>query len=252
VLTNHRAVAVLPDVAGFTLRTDHAGTTVDLGFDRLLIAIGRTPRVTGYGLEELGIPLRKAGTIETDDGLATLHPTIFACGDVTGPYQLTHIAGFQGGFAALNALFAPFWRFKPNYRAVPAVTYTSPEIARVGLNERDAAAQGIACEITRYDFTELDRAIAEADTEGFVSVLTRKGSDRILGATIIGTNAGEILTGFTIAIQHGLGLKQLLGVIYPYPTRSEAIRAVAGLWRQRHASSRGLALLERFNTWRRG
>ncbi len=252
VLTGHRAVAVLSDAAGFMLRTDHAGATVDLGFDRILVAIGRTPRVTGYGLEALGIPLRKAGTIETDAWLATLHPNIFACGDVAGPYQLTHIAGFQGGFAALNALFAPFWRFKPNYRAVPAVTYTSPEVARVGLNEREAVAQGIAYEITRYDFTELDRAIAEADTEGWVSVLTRKGSDRILGATIIGTNAGEILTGFIIAMQHGLGLKKLLGVIYPYPTRGEAIRAVAGLWRQRHASPRGLAVLERFNTWRRG
>lgn len=252
VLTGHRAVAVLPGAEGFTLRTDHVGATVDLGFDRILVAIGRKPRVTGYGLEALGIPLRKTGTIETDAWLATLHPNIFACGDVTGPYQFTHVAGFQGGFAMLNALFAPFWRFKPSYRAVPAVTYTNPEIARVGLNEREAAAQGIDYEITHYDFTELDRAIAEADTEGFVSVLTRKGSDRILGATIIGTNAGEILTGFTIAMQHGLGLKKLLGVIYPYPTRSEAIRAVAGLWRQRHASPCGIAVLERFNTWRRG
>jgi len=251
ILTGHRAVAVLAEHGGFALRTDFQDDIVDIGFDRILLAIGRKPRLSGYGLEDLGIAPGPGRTIETDAWLQTLQPTIFACGDVAGPYQLTHIAGFQGGFAALNALFSPFWRFKPSYRAVPAVTYTSPEIARVGLNEREARARGIACEITRYEFTELDRAIAEADTEGFVTVLTRPGSDRILGATIVGTHAGEILTGFTIAIQHGLGLKKLLGTIYPYPTRSEAIRAVAGLWRQKHASPRGLALLHRLHKWRR-
>lgn len=252
VLTGHRANAVERDGDNFSLRAEHATATVNLGFDRLLVAIGRTPRTEGYGLERLGIPLTKAKTIETDAWLQTLYPNIFACGDVAGPYQFTHVAGFQGGFAALNALFAPFWRFRPVYRAVPAVTFTEPEIARVGLNRREATAQGLAFEATEYRFDELDRAIAEADTDGFVTVLTARGSDRILGATIVGTNAGEILSGFTIAMQHRLGLKKLMGVIFPYPTRSEAIRAVAGQWRQRHASARGLAILDRLHAWRRG
>jgi pyruvate/2-oxoglutarate dehydrogenase complex dihydrolipoamide dehydrogenase (E3) component/uncharacterized membrane protein YdjX (TVP38/TMEM64 family) len=252
ILTGHHAEAVLRTDNAFVLRAARNGKTIELGFDRLLVAVGRKPRVTGYGLETLGIPLSAAKTIETDAWLQTLYPNIFACGDVAGPYQFTHVAGFQGGFAALNALLTPFWRFKPSYRAVPAVTYTSPEIARVGLNEREARARGLNYEVTRYGFSELDRAITESDTTGFISVLTRKGSDRILGATIVGPQAGELLTGFTIAMQHRLGLKKLLGVIYPYPTRSEAIRAVAGRWRQRHASARGLALLERLHRWRRG
>ena len=252
VLTGHRAAEILHDTNGYSLRAEQDGQNVIIPFDRFLVAIGRKPRITGYGLETLGIPLTKTKTIETDSWLQTLYPNILACGDVAGPYQFTHTAGFQAGYAALNALFTPFWRFKPRYRAMPAVTYTSPEIARVGVNEREAIAQALRYEVTRYEFAELDRAIAEADTDGFVKVITRQGSDKILGVTIVGTNAGEILTGFTIAMQHNLGLKKLLGVIYPYPTRSEAIRAVAGLWRQKHASARGLALLERFHKWRRG
>jgi len=250
VLTGHRAAEVLHGAIGFSLRAEHGGQDVTIAFDRLLVAIGRKPRVTGYGLETLGIPLTKTKTVEANAWLQTLYPNILACGDVAGPYQFTHTAGFQAGYAALNALLSPFWRFKPSYRAIPAVTYTSPEIARAGLNEREA--QNVAYEVTHYSFSELDRAIAEADTEGFVKVLTKKGSDKILGVTIVGTQAGELLTGFTIAMQHNLGLKKLLGVIYPYPTRSEAIRAVAGLWRQKHASARGLALLSRFFAWRRG
>ncbi|HQT47355.1 MAG TPA: FAD-dependent oxidoreductase [Acidocella sp.] len=250
VLTGHRATEILHDASGFLLRAEQDAQRVSIGFDRLLVAIGRKPRTTGYGLETLGIAPTKTKTIETDAWLQTLYPNILACGDVAGPYQFTHTAGFQGGYAALNALLAPFWRFKPRYRAVPAVTFTSPEIARVGLNEREA--QNLAYEVTHYSFTDLDRAIAEADTDGFVKVLTQKGRDKILGVTIVGSNAGEILTGFTIAMQHNLGLKKLLGVIYPYPTRSEAIRAVVGLWRQKHASGRGLALLSRFFAWRRG
>ncbi|HQU24006.1 MAG: pyridine nucleotide-disulfide oxidoreductase [Acidiphilium sp. 21-60-14] len=252
IRTAHRAIAVQHDADGYSLRAEHDGAATIIPFDRLLVAIGRKPRVTGYGLEALGVKLAKSGIIETGETLQTSFPNIFACGDVSGPYQLTHVAGFQGGFAALNALFAPLWRFKPSYRAVPAVTYTSPEIARVGLNEREAKAQNLAYELTHYDFAELDRAIAEGDTEGFITVLTRKGSDQILGATIVGTQAGELLSSFTLAMQNKLGLKKLMSAIYPYPTRSEAIRAIAGQWRQNHTSPRSLAILERFHRWRRG
>lgn len=248
VLAGHRAIAAQPGA----LRVQGPEGERDLPFERLLLAIGRKPRVTGYGLEELGIGLDKAGTIETNEGLQTLYPNIFACGDVAGPYQFTHVAGYQAGFAALNALLAPFWRLRPRYHAVPAVTFTTPEIARVGLNEQEAKARNIAYEVTHYAFSELDRAIAEADTTGFVKLLTKAGSDKILGVTIAGTNAGEVLTGFTIAMQHGLGLKKLLGVIYPYPTRAELIRAVAGQWRQAHAPRGALVWLERLHRWRRG
>ncbi|WP_297442375.1 NAD(P)/FAD-dependent oxidoreductase, partial [Acidocella sp.] len=248
VLTGHRAIAAQPGA----LRVQGPEGERDLPFDRLLLAIGRKPRVSGYGLEALGIGLGKAGTIETNDGLQTLYPNIFACGDVAGPYQFTHVAGYQAGFAALNALLAPFWLLRPRYHAVPAVTFTSPEIARVGLNEQEAKARNIDYEVTHYALSELDRAIAEADTDGFVKLLTKAGSDKILGVTIAGTNAGEVLTGFTIAMQHGLGLKKLLGVIYPYPTRAELMRAVAGQWRQAHAPRGALVWLERLHRWRRG
>jgi pyruvate/2-oxoglutarate dehydrogenase complex dihydrolipoamide dehydrogenase (E3) component len=252
IRTGHQAEAVLCPAGEFILRVSQGGASADLPFDRLLVATGRRPRIAGYGLEALGIALTPAKTLQTDAALQTIYRNIFACGDVAGPYQLTHMAGYQGGYAALNALLAPFWRFRPDYRAVPAVTFTSPEIARVGLNGREAAARGIAVETTRYAFSELDRAIAEGDTEGFVTVLTRPGRDRILGATIVGTQAGELLTAFTLAMQHGIGLKRLLGTIFPYPTRSEVVRAVAGQWRQAHASRPGLALLAWLHRRRRG
>lgn len=251
ILTGHQADAVVRLADGFNLRTVGNESILHLPFDRLLIAVGRRPRVSGYGLEKLDIPLTDARTIDTGPWLQTLYPNILACGDVAGPFQFTHIAGFQGGFAALNALFAPFWRFRPRYLAVPAVTYTRPEIARVGMNVREAESRGIAFEIARYDFTELDRAIAEQDTDGFVTVLTRSGSDRILGVTIIGTNAGEMLSGFIIAMQNGIGLGRLANTIFPYPTRSEVIHAVAIRWRQVHASPVGFFLLEKFHRWRR-
>ena len=247
LLTAHRAIAAQPGM----LRVEGPDGACDLSFDRLLLAVGRKPRISGYGLEALGLSLNKPGTIETNPWLQTLYPNIFACGDVAGPYQFTHMAGYQAGFAALNALLAPFWRLRPRYTAVPAVTFTSPEIARVGLNEREAVERHIAYEVTRCDFLELDRAIAEGDIVGFVKVLTKPRNDKILGVTIAGAHAGEMLTGFTIAMQYNLGLKKLLGVIYPYPTRSEAIRAVAGKWRQDHAPKRALVWLERLHRWRR-
>lgn len=248
VMLGTRAVSAQPG----RLHVEGPGGAEVLPFERLLLALGRKPRVQGYGLEEMGIPLTPRGAIETNAWLQTLYPTIFACGDVAGPYQFTHMAGYQGSLAAINALLSPFWRLRPRYHAVPAVTFTEPEIARVGLNEREARARGIAYDITRYDLAELDRAIAQGERTGFVTVLTKRGSDRILGATILGREAGEMLTGITIAIQHGLGLRKLLGVIYPYPTRGEAIRAVAGQWRQARASPRALRLLERLHRWRRG
>ena len=221
-------------------------------FDVLLCATGRKARVTGFGLEELGIAITKRGTVEVNEYLQTRYPNIYACGDVAGPYQFTHTAAHQAWYAAVNALFAGFKRFKADYRVIPWVTFTHPEVARVGLSEAEAKARGIAVEVTRYDLSDLDRAITEGAAHGFVKVLTPPGKDTLLGATIVGEHAGELLAEFTLAMKHGLGLNKILGTLHPYPTWSEAAKYAAGAWKRAHAPQTALAWLARFHTWRRG
>jgi pyruvate/2-oxoglutarate dehydrogenase complex dihydrolipoamide dehydrogenase (E3) component/uncharacterized membrane protein YdjX (TVP38/TMEM64 family) len=228
------------------------GVEQALAFDVLLCATGRKARVSGFGLEELGIPLTKAGTIEINDYLQTRYPNIYACGDVAGPFQFTHTAAHQAWYAAVNALFAGIKSFKADYRVIPWVTFTSPEVARVGLSETEAKARGIAYEVTRYNLDDLDRAIAESAAHGFVKVLTPPGKDSILGATIVGEHAGELLAEFTLAMKHGLGLNKILGTIHPYPTWSEAAKYAAGEWKRAHAPKAALVWLERLHAWRRG
>ncbi len=198
----------------------------------------------------MGIPTNRV--VETNAYLETIYPNIFAAGDVAGPYQLTHAAGHQGWHAAVNGLFSPFWRFKVDYSALPATTFLDPEIARVGLNAREAREKGIAFEETRFELAELDRAIADGTRKGFVKVLTVPGKDRILGVTIVGAQAGEILAEFTLAMRHGLGLGKILSTIHAYPTLAEANKYAAGLWRKAHAPEAGLRLLARYHRWRRG
>ncbi|KAF0099056.1 MAG: hypothetical protein FD187_2841 [bacterium] len=225
-------------------------------FDVLLCATGRKARVEGFGLEYLGIPLTRSGSIEVNAYLQTRHPSIYACGDAAGPYQFTHAAAHQAWYAAVNAVFSgllgPIGRFKADYRVMPRVTFTRPEVARVGLNETEAQAQGIAYELTRYDLADLDRALADGAAHGFVQVLTPPGKDRILGVTIVGEHAGELLAEFTLAMKHGLGLNKILSTIHPYPTWSEAAKYAAGAWKRAHAPQGLLAWLERFHAWRRG
>lgn len=227
------------------------GVEQALVFDVLLCATGRRARVSGFGLEELGIPLTKAGTIEVNEYLQTRYPNIYACGDVAGPYQFTHTAAHQAWYAAVNALFAGIKTFKADYRVIPWVTFTSPEVARVGLSENEAKAQGIAYEVTRYGLDDLDRAIAESAAHGFVKVLTPPDKDTILGVTIVGEHAGELLAEFTLAMKHGLGLNKILGTIHPYPTWSEAAKYAAGEWKRAHVPKATLVWLKRFHTWRR-
>jgi pyruvate/2-oxoglutarate dehydrogenase complex dihydrolipoamide dehydrogenase (E3) component/uncharacterized membrane protein YdjX (TVP38/TMEM64 family) len=223
---------------------------VAIAHDALIIAVGRKARLTGYGLEELGISTDK--TVVTDEYLATLYPNIYACGDVAGPYQLTHVASHQAWYAAVNALFGQFRRFKADYRVIPAVTFLDPEIARVGLTEAEAAAQGIAVEVTRHAFHDLDRALADGATAGFVKFLTAPGKDRILGAAIVGEHAGELLAEIVLAMKHGLGLNKLLGTIHAYPTLAEASKFAAGNWKRAHAPQRLLGWVGRYHDWRRG
>ena len=222
------------------------------GFDRILVALGRTPRVTGFGLEQLGVTLTERGKLQSDPFLRTNFPNIYACGDVTEPFQFTHTAAHQAWYASVNALLAPFWSFRADYRVIPWCTFTDPELARVGLNEHDAREKGIAFEITRYDLDELDRAIADGEDNGFVKVLTPPNSDRILGATIVGRHAGELIAEFVLAMKHGIGLKKILGTIHTYPTWMEANRGAAGAWQRAHSPSNALRWAERLHRWRRG
>lgn len=245
VLTGHRAARVEPG----RLIADRDDSEVAIEFDVLIVAVGRAARLTGYGLEDIGIDTTK--TVVTDDFLATRFPNIYAAGDVAGPYQFTHTASHQAWFASVNALFGQFKRFKADYRVIPAVTFLDPEIARVGLNEREAREQGVAYEVTRYELDGLDRAIAESERQGFVKVLTPPGKDTILGATIVGAHAGELLAEYVLAMKHKLGLNKILGTIHSYPTMAEANKFAAGEWKKKHKPETLLALVEKYHAWRR-
>ena len=219
-------------------------------YDELLCAVGRSARLKGYGLEELGIETNR--TIQTNDYLETLYPNIFAAGDIVGPYQFTHVAAHQGWYAAVNALFGTFKKFKVDYRVIPWATFIDPEVARVGINEQEAIEQGIDYEITRFDFEELDRAITDSAANGFIKVITPKGKDKILGVTIVSEHAGDLIAEFVLAMKHGLGLNKILGTIHSYPTWAEGNKYAAGEWKRNHAPETVLSWLEKFHTWRRG
>ncbi len=247
VLTGHKAVRI----EDRTLIAEQGGQEVRVPFDVLLVAVGRKARLTGFGLEDIGVDTAK--TVVTDEFLATKFPNIFAAGDVAGPYQFTHTASHQAWYASVNALFGTFRKFKADYRVIPAVTFLDPEFARVGLNEREAAEQGIAVEVTRYDLDDLDRAIAESETRGFVKVLTPAGGkDTVLGATIVGAHAGELLAEYVLAMKHGIGLNKILGTIHAYPTMVEANKFAAGNWKKAHKPEGLLKWVERYHTWMRG
>ena len=251
VLTGHQAVRV--EVVGGEKRliAKAGGAEVVIPFDELLCAVGRSPRVTGYGLEELGIPLTPRKTIETNAYLQTLYPNIYAVGDVAGPFQFTHTAAHQAWYAAVNALFGRFRRFKADYSVIPWATFTDPEVARVGLSESEAREQGVAYEVTRYGIDDLDRAIADGTAHGFVKVLTVPGKDRILGVTIVGEHAGDLLAEYVLAMKHGLGLNKILGTIHTYPTLAEANKYVAGEWKRDHAPQKLLQWVGRYHAWER-
>lgn len=232
------------------LIAEHDGADVRIPFDTLLVAVGRAANLTGFGLEELGIPTNK--TVETNDALQTIYPNIYAAGDVAGPYQFTHTAAHQAWYAAVNALFDPFKTFKADYSVIPWATFVEPEVARVGLNEADAKAEGIAYEVTKFGIDDLDRAIADSEAHGFVKVLTAPGKDRILGVTIVGEHAGDLIAEYVLAMKHGLGMNKILGTIHIYPTMAEANKYAAGEWKRAHAPEKLLEWVARFHAWRRG
>ena len=250
VLTGHDAIRCERVDGEKRLVLDTGSEEKVIAFDALVVAVGRSARLNGFGLEELGIETDK--TVVTDDYLATLYPNIFAAGDVAGPYQFTHVASHQAWFAAVNALFGQFRKFKADYRVIPWTTFIDPEIARVGLNEQDAKAQGVAYEVTTYQMHELDRAIADSATQGFVKVLTPPGKDKILGVTIVGDHAGELLAEYVLAMKYKLGLNKILGTIHTYPTMAEANKYAAGEWKRAHAPEGLLRWVERYHNWMRG
>jgi len=250
VLTGHKALRCTASDDVKSIVVDANGAELSIEYDALICAVGRSARLSGYGLEALGIPTNK--TIETNEYLQTIYPNIYAAGDVAGPYQFTHVAAHQAWYAAVNALFGDFKKFKADYSAIPTATFIDPEIARVGLNEQDAKAQGIRYEVTKYGIDDLDRAIADSAAEGFVKVLTVPGKDKILGVTIVGSNAAELMAEYVLAMKHGLGLNKILGTIHTYPTFSEANKYVAGEWKRAHQPIRLLAWIRRFHDWRRG
>ncbi|WP_417320574.1 FAD-dependent oxidoreductase [Erythrobacter aureus] len=251
VLTGHRAARIgKGQLHASGTAPDHKNGDVTIPFDTLIVAVGRAARLRGYGLEQLGIDTER--TVVTDDFLATKFPNIYAAGDVAGPFQLTHVASHQAWFASVNALFGQFKRFKADYRVIPAVTFLDPEVARVGINESEAKEQGIDYEVTRFDLDDLDRAIAESETKGFVKVLTPPGKDTILGATIVGAHAGELLAEYVLAMKHKLGLGKILGTIHSYPTMAEANKFAAGEWKKKHKPEGLLNLVEKYHAWRRG
>jgi pyruvate/2-oxoglutarate dehydrogenase complex dihydrolipoamide dehydrogenase (E3) component/uncharacterized membrane protein YdjX (TVP38/TMEM64 family) len=250
VLTGHKALRCEVLDGEKTLVVEHAGAEKSIPFDQLICAVGRVARLQGYGLEELGIPTNK--TIETNEYLQTLYPNIYAAGDVAGPYQFTHVAAHQAWYAAVNALFGDFRKFKADYSVIPWATFIAPEVARVGLNEQEARDKNIPFEVTRYGIHDLDRAIADSEAHGFVKVLTVPGKDKILGVTLVGKHAGDLLAEYVLAMKHGLGLNKILGTIHTYPTLAEANKYAAGEWKRAHAPQKLLAWVEKFHTWRRG
>lgn len=249
VLCNHKALRCEARDGKKHMVVEFEGQEIALEYDQLICAVGRTARLTGFGLEEIGVPTSR--TVDTNEYLETLYPNIFAAGDVAGPYQFTHMAAHQAWYAAVNALFGTFKKFKVDYSIVPAATFIDPEVARVGLNEAEAKAQNIPYEVVKYGIDDLDRAIADSQAHGFVKVLTVPGKDKILGVTIVGVHAGDLLAEYVLAMKHGLGMNKILGTIHTYPTLSEANKYAAGEWKHAHQPHKVLGWLGKFHTWRR-
>ena len=250
VLTGHNAVRCVQDQRGKAIIVRQGEAEKRIDYDVLLCAVGRSARLSGYGLAKLGIATEK--TVQTNEYLETLYPNIFAAGDVAGPYQFTHAAGHQAWYASVNALFGTWKKFKVDYSVLPWTTFIDPEVARVGLNEQEAVKKKIDYEVTRFDFAELDRAIADSAVRGFVKVLTVPGKDKILGVTLVGEHGGDLLAEFVLAMKHGLGLNKILGTIHTYPTLSEGNKYAAGAWKKAHAPEKILRLMQWYHNWRRG
>ncbi len=249
IRSNHIAKEIVKRDNQKILICEHDNKSIEIEFDEILVAVGRVANTSGFGLEELGMELNPDKTIRVNEKLQTSNPNIFACGDVAGPYQFTHTAAHQAWYASVNALFGSFKKFKVDYSVIPWATFTDPEVARVGLNEQDAKEKGIDYEVTTYGIEDLDRAITEGEDHGIVKVLTAPGKDKILGVTIIGDHAGELITEYISAMKHNFGMNKILGTIHIYPTLSEANKFVAGIWKKTNAPKTLLSLVKKYHNW---
>jgi dihydrolipoamide dehydrogenase len=252
VLTNHHAKAVRTENDQQVLICEHDGRDIAIEFDEILVAVGRVANTSGFGLEDIGVEISPRRTIETNELLQTNFPNIFCAGDVAGPYQFTHTASHQAWYASVNALFGKFKTFKAKYNAIPWATFTDPEVARVGLNELEAVEQNIPYEKTVYGIDDLDRAIADSEDHGFVKVLTKPGIDKILGVTVVGAHAGDLISEYILAMRHNLGLNKVMSTVHIYPTLAEANKYAAGEWKKVHKPKKLLEWVECYHTWMRG
>lgn len=252
VLVDHDLKQFSKSENGFVMEAEHKGEAVRVEFDRVILAMGRKANVEGFGLEELDMPLSEQGTIAVSQSMQTRYPNIYACGDVAGPYQFTHMASFQAFYASINSLLGGWWRLRAKYNVVPWATFTDPEVARVGMSEEEAKQQGKAYEVTRYDMDHLDRALADGEAHGFIKVLTEPGKDKMLGVTIVGYHAGELIGEFVFAMTHGMGLKSIAAVTHIYPTLGEANKFTANAWRNARLPEKYFPLMEKFFRWQRG
>lgn len=251
VMLGHKAKKFLKESTTNVLVAEANGQDVRIEFDQVLFALGRAARISNFGLDQLGIELTKQKTIKVNEFLQTNYPNIYVCGDAAGPYQFTHVAAHQAWYCAVNALFSPLKKFKVDYRVIPWCTFIDPEVARVGLNELEAIEKGIEYEVTTYGIDDLDRAIADSADTGFVKVLTVPGKDRILGVTIMGLSAGELIAEYVTAMKWGLGMNKILGTIHIYPTLAEANKYAAGNWKKAHSPEKLLEYVRKFHAWRR-
>jgi dihydrolipoamide dehydrogenase len=251
ILTSHKLIEFIKNNNTFIAKIESNAAIKEIEFDNVLLSLGRKPRIEGFGLEELGVKISNRKSIEVNEFMETNYPNIFACGDVAGPFQLTHTASHEAWYASVNALFGIFKKFKTDYSVVPYTTFTDPEVSHVGLSEEQATQKNIPVEITKYDLNDLDRAITESENKGFIKVLTEPGKDRILGATIVGYNAGELLSEFVLAMKYKIGLNKILGTIHAYPTMGEGNKYVAGNWKKARKPEKLLKIVEEFHRWRR-
>lgn len=251
-LTNHKATSFKKRGDLKILVAQGPSGEMEIEFDEILVALGRKAKTNIAGMEKLSLEVSSLGTFSHNEYMQTKYPNIYVCGDCAGPYQFTHVAAHQAWYAAVNALFSPFKKFKADYRVIPWTTFTDPEVARVGLNETEAKEKNIEVEVTHFAFEELDRAIAEGEESGFVKVITKKGKDEILGVTIVGSHAGELNAEFVLAMKWGIGLNKILSTIHAYPTFAESTKYVAGNWKKAHSPKTLLKIVETFHTWRRG
>jgi pyruvate/2-oxoglutarate dehydrogenase complex dihydrolipoamide dehydrogenase (E3) component len=230
------------------LHAECLGRTVSVPFDEILVGAGRVPNTEGLNLESAGVRYDHTGVL-VDDFLRTTNPQIFAAGDVCSAYKFTHAADFMARIVIQNALF--LGRAKMSALTIPWCTYTSPEVAHIGLTERDAAHRFIACDTFRQDLEQIDRAILAGEARGFVKVLVRRGTDRIVGATIVAEQAGEMIGELVLALKAGIGLKTIGATIHPYPTVAEAIRKLGDQYNRRRLTPFVKSLLEKWLAWTR-